>query len=695
MKNLKLLYDLLVRTNNPVECGIACIQTVAKYYGYLCSIDELKHTSRMSESGMTLLELSKIAKNIGFSAKAYRTDFETIIGIDSPLVLNTISKSGQNGYVVMLGTTEKKGIKRFIIGDPLHGVYFLSQKQLEERWYSRICLILEVTKKLELSDLAVKPKLIINHLMSEKKLWRLMLFITLIQTLVLTIGIILALRLLDVILFPDILRLASLSQALEVFIIFIIYLFFDSFRTYISKIYSLKMLGVFQYEYHNYLLGMSKSYLSNQNKDSLTAQGLNNISQMMKYLTKVIKGIPYFFAFPIVLITLTIRSWEILLVGTPIFALLHIWYYRKRILLSYGYYASVAHVGTSIVSFFEFVENLGLYKSFKSSSTILYNSTQWFIYPYIVQQKEDHKIHVLKTFTAFLTICIYFLIAFFNYLRVVNFDLSGASFLIDISTLAAFYFLTFKCSDQLFSLHISDHFFNKLYYLRGVPTGNVINRDQFNSLQISNLPLNNPSEKGSQIKEISLTIYKDEMIGVVCDNSFEKRKICKILIREDECDEMNEVLVNGKAISTISLQHWKSIITLVPQEPKIFKGSIIENITFYDSMYSPEKVRAFLSKTHLDLFFRHMPSGYHTTVSDDGAELSRAEKHIISVLRAVYANSAIILVDDIFIDLDGEQEKYCIELLKNMTEDRSIILLSVNENPINKYCDRNYLIESM
>ncbi|MGF7024681.1 cysteine peptidase family C39 domain-containing protein, partial [Sphingobacterium sp. HSC-15S19] len=106
MKNLKLLYDLLVRTNNPVECGIACIQTVAKYYGYLCSIDELKHTSRMSESGMTLLELSKIAKNIGFSAKAYRTDFETIIGIDSPLVLNTISKSGQNGYVVMLGTTE-------------------------------------------------------------------------------------------------------------------------------------------------------------------------------------------------------------------------------------------------------------------------------------------------------------------------------------------------------------------------------------------------------------------------------------------------------------------------------------------------------------------------------------------------------------------------------------------------------------
>ncbi len=334
----------------------------------------------MSESGMTLLELSKIAKNIGFSAKAYRTDFETIIGIDSPLVLNTISKSGQNGYVVMLGTTEKKGIKRFIIGDPLHGVYFLSQKQLEERWYSRICLILEVTKKLELSDLAVKPKLIINHLMSEKKLWRLMLFITLIQTLVLTIGIILALRLLDVILFPDILRLASLSQALEVFIIFIIYLFFDSFRTYISKIYSLKMLGVFQYEYHNYLLGMSKSYLSNQNKDSLTAQGLNNISQMMKYLTKVIKGIPYFFAFPIVLITLTIRSWEILLVGTPIFALLHIWYYRKRILLSHGYYASVAHVGTSIVSFFEFVENLGLYKSFKSSSTILYNSTQWLVY---------------------------------------------------------------------------------------------------------------------------------------------------------------------------------------------------------------------------------------------------------------------------------------------------------------------------
>jgi len=96
----------------------------------------------------------------------------------------------------------------------------------------------------------------------------------------------------------------------------------------------------------------------------------------------------------------------------------------------------------------------------------------------------------------------------------------------------------------------------------------------------------------------------------------------------------------------------------VPQHPNLLDASIKENIIFYSNQdYSEEKFNESLNKAELNVLINRLPNGADSVVGEKCTKISGGEKQRISIARAIYNNSEIIIFDESTNTLDSETEK--------------------------------------
>jgi ABC-type bacteriocin/lantibiotic exporter with double-glycine peptidase domain len=129
-----------IRQDCEEECGAACIAMIAKYYGKTISISVIRNLIGTNQYGSTLLGLRRGADEIGFFARALRTDpdptfFDDIEKIHLPSVLHWQG----NHWVVLFGLEAD----RVVIGDPALGITRIDREEFLEKWLDGVLLSLE------------------------------------------------------------------------------------------------------------------------------------------------------------------------------------------------------------------------------------------------------------------------------------------------------------------------------------------------------------------------------------------------------------------------------------------------------------------------------------------------------------------------------------------------------------------------
>lgn len=131
-----------------------------------------------------------------------------------------------------------------------------------------------------------------------------------------------------------------------------------------------------------------------------------------------------------------------------------------------------------------------------------------------------------------------------------------------------------------------------------------------------------------------------------------------------------EILIGDEDISAMSEGKTDSIISYCSQEPFLFIGSLVENITVYDKNPDMEKVHKVLTICKLESFAELR--GLDTPLDNGQSAISLGEMQRISLARALYLDKPILLLDEVTSSLDPENAKDVMEAIKEIN-DRLVI----------------------
>ncbi|MDZ4668785.1 MAG: ABC transporter ATP-binding protein [bacterium] len=177
------------------------------------------------------------------------------------------------------------------------------------------------------------------------------------------------------------------------------------------------------------------------------------------------------------------------------------------------------------------------------------------------------------------------------------------------------------------------------------------------------------------LKNISFLVQKGKTTALVGATGAGKSSIINLLSRFYEI-ESGQILIDNININTYTLQSLRSKISVVMQDVFLFTGTIIENIQLYDKSISEEKIVATAKLLGAHDFIARMPNQYQQLITERGANLSVGQRQLISFVRAMVVNPAILVLDEATSSIDHETEEIIQHAILKMREGRSSIVIA-------------------
>ena len=213
----------------------------------------------------------------------------------------------------------------------------------------------------------------------------------------------------------------------------------------------------------------------------------------------------------------------------------------------------------------------------------------------------------------------------------------------------------------------------------------------FEELKIDNLAFRFAGRK-RLLEDVSFSLRKGEMIALLGESGCGKSTTIQILQKFYEA-ESGKIKVNGLDFDLISTQNWRSIIGVVPQQIKLFNGSLLDNILLGETVRDVENVANFFKKYGFDAYFEQFPNGYATILGENGVNISGGQMQLVGLARALWQQPKLLILDEPTAALDRDTEGYVIKLLEKLKHDTAILLLT-HRISIARSAERIYILKN-
>ncbi|HGB5310421.1 TPA: peptidase domain-containing ABC transporter [Salmonella enterica subsp. enterica serovar Poona] len=174
------------------------------------------------------------------------------------------------------------------------------------------------------------------------------------------------------------------------------------------------------------------------------------------------------------------------------------------------------------------------------------------------------------------------------------------------------------------------------------------------------------------LKDKSFHIKDGESVAIVGSSGSGKTTLAKLMLGLLEPGE-GAIYFGGENINDIGLNRYRSMVGCVMQDDTLLTGTIMENISMFDSNCDFDKVVEVSRKTNIHNEIIRMPMGYNSLVGDMGSVLSGGQIQRILLSRALYREPKLLILDEATSHLDIENEKLINHYLKELKITRVII----------------------
>jgi len=137
-----------------------------------------------------------------------------------------------------------------------------------------------------------------------------------------------------------------------------------------------------------------------------------------------------------------------------------------------------------------------------------------------------------------------------------------------------------------------------------------------------------------------------------------------------------KIRYDGININKIKKDDLRRSLGIVLQDTHLFTGTIADNIRYGKLEATREEVIAAAKLANADLFIRHLPEGYDTMISGDGANLSQGQRQLLAIARAAIFNPPVLILDEATSSIDTRTEAIVQEGMDKLMEGRTVFVIA-------------------
>jgi len=174
---------------------------------------------------------------------------------------------------------------------------------------------------------------------------------------------------------------------------------------------------------------------------------------------------------------------------------------------------------------------------------------------------------------------------------------------------------------------------------------------------------------------ISFKAEPGKTIAIVGPTGAGKTTIISLLMRFYDVNG-GSVTVDGTDVRDITRKSLRRAYTMVLQDTWLFRGSIYDNIAYGREGATQEEVKAAAKAARIDSYIESLPEGYDTILTDDGINISKGQRQLITIARAMISDSEMLILDEATSNVDSRTEIKIQEAMAELMRGRTCFVIA-------------------
>ena len=183
------------------------------------------------------------------------------------------------------------------------------------------------------------------------------------------------------------------------------------------------------------------------------------------------------------------------------------------------------------------------------------------------------------------------------------------------------------------------------------------------------------NEENYVLKNISFTVQPGETVAIVGHTGSGKTSIISLLNRLYQIKQ-GKIKLDDLEIEKYDLDALRKNIAVVLQDVFLFSGSILDNITLHDTEVNKQSVIEAAKLIEVHDFIMQLPGNYDYNVMERGNTLSLGQRQLISFIRAILSNPAVLILDEATSSIDSESEQLIQKAIDTLITGRTAIVIA-------------------
>ena len=177
------------------------------------------------------------------------------------------------------------------------------------------------------------------------------------------------------------------------------------------------------------------------------------------------------------------------------------------------------------------------------------------------------------------------------------------------------------------------------------------------------------------LHHLSLEAKPGQTVAIVGHTGAGKTTIINLLMRFYDAQQ-GLILVDEKEYRQYTLDSLRRNYAMVLQDTWLFRGTIFDNIAYGKENASTEEVVAAAKAARIHNYIMRLPQGYNTVISEDGGNISKGQKQLLTIARAMLYNTNMLILDEATSNVDTNTERQVQRAIRSLMQGKTSFVIA-------------------
>ena len=183
------------------------------------------------------------------------------------------------------------------------------------------------------------------------------------------------------------------------------------------------------------------------------------------------------------------------------------------------------------------------------------------------------------------------------------------------------------------------------------------------------------SEGQTVLNNVTFNAERGKVIAIVGPTGCGKTTIINLLMRFYDATT-GEIRVDGSEVRDITRSSLRGAYTMVLQDTWLFHGTVFENIAYGKKDVTREDVERAAKAARIHGYIMSLPDGYDTVLSDNGVNISKGRKQLLTIARAMLLDSPMLILDEATSNVDTQTERSIQDAMLKLMNGRTCFVIA-------------------